>query len=185
MTQVGHRPVSLDFRLFSFWIGLPPGTGVTMDEMMAAVGATDPQIIRISLSRLRQGKAADPSVRGGRLRPLPVRWNSSDRKYYDLSNLSPDAVDAQIPGLVLSGAMAQLLTRASTLNSSLGEDGLIRSADQWLQDKDIRKLLEQVPLAEIWQVQDHLREIARARELLSLPPKRRQQMLGRGASTNP
>lgn len=168
MTSASARPASRDFRLFSYWVGLPPGRGVTMNEMMEAMDVIDPQAIRSSLTRLRKGRVPDPSRPGTYLRPLPVRWNAPDTLYYDLSNVSGDLVAAQVPGSILSGAFGQLLSRIATLESAMGSDGLVRSAERLLDDDETRMLIQQIPLGEIWGVQDRLLRIARARELLEL-----------------
>ena len=128
------RPASLDFRLFSYWAGLPSGRGVTMDEMMEAVDTGDPQTIRSSLTRLRKGQVPDPSQPGYSLRPLPVRWNSTDRRYYDMSSVSREAVANMIPSQVFTGAFAELMSRVETLDSSMGQDGLVRSAQHLLEN---------------------------------------------------
>lgn len=158
---------SLNFRLFDFWVNLPPGSGVSMGDMLDALDVDDPQSIRSTLTRLRKGVVPDPSVPGTNLRPLPVRWNPADGLYYDLSSLPSEAIAAQVPGNILSSAIGQLLVRTTTLQSSMGRDGLVRSA-QLLGDADIRSLLIQVPLRDIWRVQDQIQQIGRARQLLEL-----------------
>ena len=176
MTDEDTRPAPLDVRLHLFWRGsltrdrggLPPGRGVAMEEMVSAMSVGDPQVIRASLTRLRQGRVRNPADRGTYLPPLPVRWNSRDRLYYDLGSMTPEAVAAQIPGGVLSGAVGDLLTRVATIRSSVGQDGLADSADRLLSDADTRELIRQIPREEIWEVQDHLQAISRARELLAL-----------------
>jgi len=171
------RPASLDFRLFSYWVGLPPGRGVTMDEMMEAVDAGDPQTIRSSLTRLRKGQVPDPSQPGYPLRPLPVRWNPQDRRYYDMSNVSREAVAAMIPSQVFTGAFAELMSRVETLDSSMGQDGLVRSAQHLLDNAHTRDLIRQLPLPNIWQIHNTVLRIAQARQLLELQSVRSGEAL--------
>jgi len=139
-----------------------------MDEMMVAMDVADPQAIRSALTQLRQGRVADPSLPGTFLRRLPVRWNPGNRRYYDLSNTPSEAVAAQIPGSILTGAFAELLNRVSALDSSMGADGLARSAAMLLNDNDVRRLIEQLPLPIIWQVHATVLHIAQARQLLEI-----------------
>ena len=160
------RPAPLDVRLHLYWRNLPHGHGVTLDEMVSAMDAADGQAIRASLTRLRKGRVPDPSGTTKYLPPLPVRWNSRDRKYYDLSRVTGDIVAQQIPAGVMSGAVAQLLTRVATLHGSIG--GLEESAQHLLSDDETKQLLLQIPFEEIWRVQDYLLEIGRARQLLEL-----------------
>lgn len=167
MTSNNFRPAPLDVRLFFYWENVPPGMGVTMRDMMSAMAVTDPQAIRSSLVRLRRGRVPHPTE-PGHLRVKPVRWNSRDRRYYDLSRVTPDAVAAQVPGSILTTAFATLLTRAATLDSSMGEEGLVRSAQQLLDDDDTRRLIAQLPLPTIWQVHATVLRIAQARQLFEL-----------------
>ncbi len=167
LDSISSRPASLDFRLFSYWANLPSGQAVTMDDMMEVVDASDPQVIRSSLTRLRRGQVPDPSRPGDYLRPLPIRWNSQDRNYYDMSNISRDAVSAMIPGQILSGAFEELLTRVSTLDSSMNQEGLVRAA-HLLDDRHTRDLIAQLPLREIWRIHNTVLGIAQARQLLEL-----------------
>jgi hypothetical protein len=90
--------------------------------------------------------------------------------YYDLSNISPESVMAQIPGSILSGAFSGVLTRVATLEASMGPHGLgaAATAKHLLSDSEMRALLLQIPFDEIWRVQDYLQGIARARQLLEL-----------------
>lgn len=179
MTSVSNslRHASVDFRLFSYWVNLPTGRGVTMEEMMEAVNVGDPQIIRSSLTRIRKGQVPDPSNTRSRLRPLPIRWNSQDRRYYDMSNVNREAVEAMIPNQVLSGAFGQLVTRVTTLDSSIGPDGLVRSAQHLLDDVYTRELIRQLPLSTIWQVQETVTRIGQARQLLELRSARTGEAL--------
>jgi len=142
-----------------------------MDDMMEAVDASDPQVIRSSLTRLRRGQVPDPSQPGDYLRPLPIRWNPQDRNYYDMSNISRDAISAMIPGQILSGAFEELLTRVSTLDSSMNQDGLVRAA-HLLGDRHTRDLIAQLPLREIWRIHNTVLGIAQARQLLELQEAR-------------
>jgi len=162
------RPASLDFRLFSYWVVIPPGRGVTMNEIMESVDTGDPQTIRSSLTRLRKGQVPDPSQPGYPLRPLPVRWNSQDRRYYDMSNVNREAVAAMIPSQVFTGAFAELMSRVDTLDSSMGQDGLVRSAQHLLDDIYTRELIRQLPLPNIWRIHNSVLRIAQARQLLEI-----------------
>jgi len=167
MTSGTFEIASLDVRLFLYWDNLPPGRGVTMEEMAAAMDVGDYQCIRNSLTRLRKGLVRNPAVHGSYFRPLPVRWNRPDRKYYDFSNISGETVLAQVPHNVLSSAFGDVLTRVATLESSMGSDGMGRVA-YLLNSGELRALLAQIPFDEIWRVQDYLQGIARARQLLEL-----------------
>jgi hypothetical protein len=163
------RPAPLGVRLYFYWQNLPPGRGVSLMEMVTAMGTTDPQAIRSSLTRLRKGGVPNPasmSADDRYLAPLPVRWNSRDRKYYDLSRVTGEVIAAQVPGNVMSSAIAQLLTRAATLRGSM--DGFAQSARTLLSDPETTQLLLQIRFEEIWRVQDYLVEIGRARQLLEL-----------------
>jgi hypothetical protein len=163
-----QRRTSLAFDLFAFWQTVGPGIGVTMTQMMEATNAADAQAVRQALTQLRKGEVPDPSERGRHLRPLPVRYNSGDGMYYDFSNVSSETVAATIPGAILANRFGELFTRVFTLESSIGPDGLVRSAQNLLDHEDIRRLIAQMPLPRIWQVQDMVDQIARARQLLEI-----------------
>ena len=115
---------------------------------------------------MRKGQIPNPAERGTYFAARPVRWNSSDRMYYDLSQVTDDSVMQQIPGEILSQAMGDLITRTGTIHSAVGEDGLYRAARTLLSDQATRALIQQLPLPEIWRAQDQLRLIGRARLLL-------------------
>lgn len=170
--RLNLRNASLDFRLFQYWVNLPPGRGVRMSEMMEAVDASDPQIIRSSLTRLRKGEVPDPSRPGHPLRALPIRWNSTDKKYYDMSSVNPDVVRAMVPGQIFSGAFGELMSRVATLDSAMGQDGLVRSAQQLLDDVHTRELIRQLPLEDIWRIHATVLSIGQARQLLELESAR-------------
>lgn len=180
MTYINGRPASLDFRLYSFWRNLPPGTGVTMEEMQDAMDVDDRQLIRMSLTKLRKGKVRDPSGGGRTLQPLPVRWNPRNRRYYDLSRLTTELVAAQVPDHIMSATFSQLMTRCLTIDSAMGADGFEESAHQLLDDDGIRALIEQLPLPTIWQVQAIVFRIGQARQLLELEERRRDRSLPPG-----
>ena len=163
-----ERRTSLAFDLFTWWQSVPPGVGATMEEMLVGMDLADPQQIRNVLTQLRKGRVPDPSVRGGYCRSLPIRYNSADLKYYDFSNLSADTVAATIPGAILAEQFDELFTRIFTLESSMGNDGLVRSAQQLVDRPDIRRLIQQLPIEQIWRVQDAVQQIGRARQLLQL-----------------
>ena len=167
MTLRSHATASLDVRLFFWWDSLPPGRAVTMSEMVTAMGVSDPQAIRNALTRLRKGRGRDPSSKG-HLRPLPVRHNAGDSRYYDLSKVTGDNVAAQIPARILSDQFREILTRALTVQSAMGRGGLAVSAEQYLGDDDLRKLIGQIKVEEAWQVHGTFLEIAKARDLLDV-----------------
>lgn len=158
---------SLDLRLFLWWDGLPPGRGASMREMMREMNASDPQVIRVTLTRIRQGKVRDPSRQGGRLRPLPIRHNPADDLYYNLGKVTPDLVAQQVPGQILTSVVAELLNRVITIENAMGP-GLTISADTFLSDQDLRQLLAQLPMEGAWRVHEMTLMIARARQLLAL-----------------
>ena len=111
--------LSLDAQLFFWWDSLPPGRGVTMREMLSITGVSDPQAIRNALVRLRKGEVRDPSS-SQNLRPKPIRYNTDDQHYYDLSKVTPDLVASQVPGLILVETVKELLNRVITLESAMG-----------------------------------------------------------------
>ena len=160
-----NRPASLDLRLFLWWDALPPGTGATMAEMQEAMDVDSPQLISNALTRLRRGNLKDPSSDGFLVRK-PIRYDTTTRKYYDLSKITPDKVAAQVPGSILGDQVSQLLTRALTLQSALGTEGLALSASQYLEHDDIRELLAQLPTEKMWDAHGVLQELAKARHLL-------------------
>ena len=169
-----NRRASLDVRLFFWWDALPPGTAVTMNEMLDAMHVNDAQTIRSSLTRLRKGGVRDPSGEG-HLVPKPIRFDWASHRYYDLSKSTPDTVAAQVPGRILAERMAELLTRALTLESALGSDGLALSASQYLANDDIKELIRQLPTEAMWNVHGVIQELAKARQLLAIEEATRQQ----------
>lgn len=177
VTRPNLRNASLDFRLFQYWVGLPPGHGVRMREMMEAVNTSDPQVIRSSLTRLRKGAVPDPSSPGSQLRALPIRWNSTDKKYYDMSSVNQEIVRAMIPSQIFSGAFGELLSRVTTLDSAMGQDGLVRSAEHLLDDVHARELIQQLPLEDIWRIHATVLRISQARQLLELQSARTSRAL--------
>lgn len=165
--------LSLDAQLFFWWESLPPGRGVTMAEMCRVMSVNDPQLIRNSLVRLRKGIVRDPSSPGV-LQPKPVRYNTADANYYDLSRVTPDLVASQVPGQIIAQTVSELLNRALTLESALG--GLALSAQQLLSHDDLRALIAQLPTETAWRVHDTFLRIAQARQLLALEEVRRQAL---------
>ena len=160
--------MSLAHDLYMYWtLGVMPGVGVSMGEMMQALDVNDPQQLRSALTRLRKGEVPDPDAPGARLPILSVRYNTADRLYYDLGRLTGDAVERQVPGEIYAEQMAQLLTRAITLNHGIGPRGMVRSADL-LANPEIRDLISQFPVEEVYRVEDVVRELGRARHLLAL-----------------
>jgi len=182
MTSTNSRIASLDVRLFLYWENMPPGRGVLMDEMAVAMNVFDNQAIRSSLTRLRKGRVRNPAEPDSCFRPLPIRWNVRDGKYYDLSNISGEAVLAHVPESVLSGAFSSVLTRVATLESSMGSDGMGRVA-YLLDNGELRELLRQIPFEEIWRVQDYLQGISRAKHLLELREASQQLPSGQTAAS--
>ena len=163
----GQTNLTLDQRLFFYWDGLPPGTGVAMEKMMAGLGVFDPQYIRNALVRIRKGVVADPTSKG-RLVPRPIRYDSVTKRYYDLSKATPDLVQHQVPGHIVAQQVGQLLTRALTLMNSLGEHGLAMSAQAYLGHDEIRDLLSQLPIDKMWQAENAIRELSRARQIIEI-----------------
>ena len=179
-----HRNLSLDQRLFFYWDGLPIGTGVTMGEMVDAMGVIDPQHIRNALVRIRKGEVGDPTS-NGRLVLRPIRYDSLTRRYYDLSKATPDLVRRQVPGHIVAQQVGQLLTRALTLMNSLGEHGLALSAQEYLSHDEIRDLLTQLPIDKMWQAENAIRELSRARQIIAIRDSKAQPSLfGSDESTN-
>jgi hypothetical protein len=158
---------SSDFRLFAYLDRLTPGVGVTMNELMGVADVIEPQTVRNSLTRLRKGEVPDPKVRGARLKPIPVRYNPSDRRYYNLARLSSDSIEAQIPGQILNSRVSDLITRAMTLDSAMGADGLV-TATVMLKDSDIRSLLAQLPIRDLQRAQNVVTQLAMARNLIEI-----------------
>ncbi len=171
--MTNQQPVSLDVQLYLWWDGLPPGTGVTMQEMLVNLGVNEPQAIRNSLTRIRKGRVRDPSA-DGYLAPKPVRYDSASRSYYDLSKTTPDVVAAQVPGNILAQQITQLLTRAFTLNEAL--NGLALAADQYLEYPEIRALIGQLPLETMRLASTTVQELAWARNLLAIEEVKREQL---------
>lgn len=163
----GHTNLSLEQRLFFYWDGVPPGTGVTMEQMLSDLEVYDPQYIRNAFVRIRKGEVTDPTS-NGRLVPKPIRYNSVTRRYYDLSKATPDLVQQQVPGQILAQQVGQLLTRALTLMHSLNENGLALSAQEYLNYDEIRDLLTQLPIDGMWQAENVIRELSRARQLIEI-----------------
>lgn len=159
--------LSLEQRLFFYWDGLPPGTGVAMEKMLSDLGVFDPQYIRNALVRIRKGEVADPTSKG-RLVPMPIRHDSVTKRYYDLSKATPDLVQHQVPGHIVAQQVGQLLTRALTLMNSLGEFGLALSAREYLHHDEIKDLLSQLPIERMWQAENAIRELSRARQLIEI-----------------
>jgi hypothetical protein len=87
--------------------------------------------------------------------------------------MTTEAIAAQIPGAIMSDAFAELLTRARTLDSAMGPDGLVRSAQNLLDDDHTRQLIQQLPMDEIWRVHSTVLQIAQARQLLAIAEARR------------
>lgn len=168
---------SLEVRLFFWWDNLAPGSAVTMQEMMNAMGTTEPQVIRNALVRLRRGLVRDPSSATENLVPRPIRYDQASGRYYDLSKVPPDLVASEIPGRVLTRQISELLHRAFTLEQALGEHGLALSAQQYLQNPDIRHLISQLPTETMWHVVDTVERLARARHLLAIEQATRPQGL--------
>jgi hypothetical protein len=162
------RPISIAFELFTWWVSVPPGVGVTMDEMMDQISVGDSQTVRNALVQLRMGRVRDPSRPGQFLRRIPIRYSHAERKYYDFGKVTSSGVDAQIPGGVLANRFGELLTRVATLDSAMGADGLVRSADQLLDDAGTRSLIAQLPLKRIWDVATLALQVGQARQLLEM-----------------
>jgi len=160
------RPASRAFRLYNFWVGQPPGRGVTMDEMMEVADVSDPQPVRIALVQLRKGRVPDPDRRGWKLRPLPVNYNPGDRLYYNVAQITDENVGDQIPEGIWNLQLTQLMTRALTFETAFGEDGFERSVHDLLSEQGTRRALEQIPIQKIWQAKDAIEAISRARWMI-------------------
>ena len=127
---------------------------------------------------------ADPTSKG-RLVPRPVRYDSVTKRYYDLSKATPDLVRSQVPGHIVAQQVGQLLTRALTLMSSLGEHGLALSAQEYLSHDEISDLLTQLPIEKMWQAENAIRELSRARQIIEIrDSKARPSLIGSDESTN-
>jgi hypothetical protein len=165
--------LSLDAQLFFWWDSLLPGHGATMGEMQSITGVADPQSIRNALVRLRKGEVKDPSSSKETLRRRPIRYNTKDRRYYDLSRVTGNLVASQVPGMILAEAVRELVTRAITLESAMGADGLALSAEEYLSDPELRELIGQLPIRDAWKVHEIIFHITQARQLLAIEEARR------------
>lgn len=166
--SASSAPAPLDVRLFQWWQRLPAGRAVSMDEMLVAMSISDPQAIRSSLTRLRRGIR----FRGVRFSPLTVRWNPSDRFYYNLGALTDDVVEAQVPGDIIGRALGDLQSRIASLDLALGQNG-VAAAAALLSDAGTRSLLAQIPLTVAFELATRFQIVAQARQLLEI-----QSMLG-------
>jgi hypothetical protein len=162
------RSASLAFELLSWWIRIPPGVAVSMDEMMSEMAVRDEQQIRNALVKIRKGRVADPARAGSFLKRKPIRYHASDGKYYDFSRVTAAVVRGQIPGTVLARKFSELMTRVATLQSAIGSDGLARSVEDLLDDVATRELIAQLPFDRIWDVANLALQVAQARQLLEL-----------------
>lgn len=171
---------SLELRLFAYWDEvLPPGYAATMDEMLEAMEISDPQAIRNALVRLRKGRVTDAA--GKRLKAIPVRYHSGKKAYYNFAKVTPENVAENIPEHILSKQIDHILTRAFTLESAMGKDGLALSAQQLLGDNDLKNLISQLPIDLTWQVHGTFLRIAQARQLIALTDAKGQaKQLGSG-----
>ncbi len=152
-------------RLFMFWTTVPPGVGVSMDEMMEAVGVSDPQPIRSALTSLRKGTVRDPDDPSAFLPRLPVRHNPNDHLYYDLSRVDGGAIAEMVPGNTLDSEFGYLWTRITNVSSAMGQEGFLTAAEL-LANPETRELVAQIPIERIYHVGDTVREIERARIML-------------------
>ena len=165
---------SLASRLHEYWTLAPAGAGVTMRQMMQALGEGEAQAIRSALTALRMGRVRDPAEPSSRLPKLAVRFNPGDRRYYDFAKLNPATIEERVPGTALSKAFQDLFTRVATLNSAMGEDGFLKASELLdLKNPEIRELIRQVPFTDISRVEDTVREIGRARYLLEIEERTR------------
>lgn len=161
---------TIGLRLHTLFANTAPGVGLTMDEILEGLGERDPQRIRQALVDVRKGKVHNPATRE-KLRPLPVVWNSRNKRYYNLAAASSDMVERQIPGQILTRLVNELLTRVLTIGSAMGEDGIVRAAHM-LEDRDVRNLLLQVPYNELHRVTQQTLELSNARQLLEIEGRR-------------
>lgn len=158
-------------RLYLFWVAVPPGVGVSMRQMLDSLSEWYPKIqvqaVRSALTNLRKGKVRDPNEPGAYLPKLAVRFDHVSRRYYDFGRLDSAALEQMVPESVLNRSFSDLLTRTTTLNSAMGEDGFLKSAEL-LRDDEIRMVIGQIPFNLIYRVEDTIKEIGRAKRLLEL-----------------
>lgn len=162
---------SVASRLYLLWTAVAPGVGVSMRQMLDSLSEWYPtaraQAVRSALTNLRKGKVRDPSEHGSYLPKLAVRYSPVDKLYYDFGRLNNTVLEAMVPESALNRSFADLLTRTTTLNSAMGEDGFLKSTEL-LRDTEIRSIVGQIPFDLIYRVEDTLKEIGRAKRLLEL-----------------
>ena len=162
---------SIASRLYLFWTAMPAGVGVSMRQMLDSLSEWYPKIqaqaVSSALTNLRKGKVRDPNEPGLYLPKLAVRFDHVTKRYYDFGRLSSATLEKMVPESVLNRSFSDLLTRTTTLNSAMGEDGFLKSTEL-LRDDEIRTVIGQIPFNLIYRVEDTIKEIGRAKRLLEL-----------------
>ena len=72
--------------------------------------------------------------------------------------------------------MSQLVTRLTTLQSAMGSEGLVLSAEQLLSDLEIRQLIPQLPENDMYKIERLLLEVRHARRLLEIEEVKRKAL---------
>lgn len=109
--------------LYDYLRRQPPGRGVTLEEMARLLDTSDDRVRQL-LAKIRAGNLSVPHRRDPNLKmpALSIDYNRKTGLYYNLSNLSAEAVNQGVPAEIVNSMIDRLVAQALTLQQTL--DGL-------------------------------------------------------------
>lgn len=109
--------------LYEFLQRQAPGRGIEIGEMARLLDTSEDRIRQL-LAKIRSGKLSMPHRRdpNSRYPSLSIDYNRKTGLYYNLSNLSPEAVREGVPAEIVNSMIDRLVAQALTLEQTL--DGL-------------------------------------------------------------
>lgn len=147
-------------KLWAFVNNAPRGKRITMDEMTAAVRASE-QAVRNYLTQIRHGRVPHPDDRNNYLPPIAVSYEPTQRGYFVMSKLIAANVRDKVPENVFKKLVENLRTAARYLGRGF-IPGVSQSAEKLLENTEVRKLLQQLDEKYLWERLEEVNLLLRA-----------------------
>lgn len=154
--------------LYDFLKRQPPGRPVMLEEMTDLLD-TSPDRVRQLLALIRRGDLAIQGRRSvdARYPALTINYDQKSHAYYNMSNLSAQAVNAGVPASVVNSLVDNIIKRGAHLGEVLeGLEGNEEAEEALLSQIPTDKLQDVINvLAEITVAQHKIQERIRQRDL--------------------